>query len=408
MVRYEGAALILTAFVMDMIYEKSTRQRIKSFILSAIASIPVLLWMLAMVLEMKKGGSTHYLKEMGETGAFGPTFARFLNMTWQTGFYTLLIPPFKTQEDMDIVFNLSKLFVFCGFSFGVVYGLIKRKWEILALLIFLLPYLAIHALHSFVLPRFAIIISWIIFLIFLYGLVSFWNIINKDKKLPMPIILLLQIILIAVSLFWLSGIYKLVADSARFSPRSTSIPYVTLVLVIILSAIRCLTIPKSKITSHVTVLAFLCLMIFSNQLVFARTVGNGKANYEFKMLADWYVKNAQTGEKMVSTMPNLLRIFASRYKENFIHTNSLKTEDPVEFVKMCYEKNVTYVAWDSRLGLAPGDRYYNIWKLQKVAPLVRPQDNGPYEFVDQIRLNKRRYINIFRLRGPDNITNQQQ
>jgi len=65
MVRYEGAALILVAFVMDMIYSKSKRERIRAFLYSAAASVPLAVWMLGTVVNWQ-AGSTHYLTLFGE------------------------------------------------------------------------------------------------------------------------------------------------------------------------------------------------------------------------------------------------------------------------------------------------------------------------------------------------------
>ncbi|MFC1677962.1 hypothetical protein ACFL3G_13000, partial [Planctomycetota bacterium] len=65
MVRYEGAALIGIAFVMDMIDSKDNRDRIGSLACAAVASLPFGLWMVGTLLDFKGQGETHYLKELG-------------------------------------------------------------------------------------------------------------------------------------------------------------------------------------------------------------------------------------------------------------------------------------------------------------------------------------------------------
>ena len=60
---------------------------------------------------------------------------------------------------------------------------------------------------------------------------------------------------------------------------------------------------------------------------------------------------------------------------------------------------MTYVAWDSRIGLTPKNFYYRKWGIDRIAPLMRARDIGPYQFVTTLKLNNRRFINVFRLRA---------
>jgi hypothetical protein len=140
-------------------------------------------------------------------------------------------------------------------------------------------------------------------------------------------------------------------------------------------------------------------MIVSNQFSLARMIGNGDTDAEFKKLADWYVENA-AGEKLATSMPQVTKLFAPKYTKKFIYISRIKGDTPQEFVASCYKKNITYVAWDSRIGFTPKNIYYRKWGMDRIAPLGRAQDVGPYEFVVQLKQNDRRFINIFRLRKP--------
>jgi hypothetical protein len=144
----------------------------------------------------------------------------------------------------------------------------------------------------------------------------------------------------------------------------------------------------------------ICGMVVSSHFVVVRHLGNGKRDAEFKYLADWYVQHAQPGEQLVTTLPDVVKIFAPKHKNNFIHLSHVGGETPEAFVRHCLNANITYVAWDSRLGNAKGSSYYINWKMDRIAMLIRPQDNGPYRFLDQVKVNKQRYINIFRLVKP--------
>ena len=155
----------------------------------------------------------------------------------------------------------------------------------------------------------------------------------------------------------------------------------------------------------VTSLLLICLMIFSNQAVILSIVGNGERDIEFKYLLDWYVQNIP-GEKMVLTVPVILQTMAPKYKECFIHTNSFDANNPNDFVAECYKKNINYAAWDSRMGLTPGNRYYKSWKMANIAPLALGRDVGPYQFITQFRVNKRSYLNLYRLKPISELTHK--
>jgi hypothetical protein len=65
---------------------------------------------------------------------------------------------------------------------------------------------------------------------------------------------------------------------------------------------------------------------------------------------------------------------------------------------------VAYVAWDSRIGLVPRDPFYGFWGMSRIAPLAQPRSAGAYEFLGQIAVSRRRWINLFRLRPPQPAT----
>ena len=141
-------------------------------------------------------------------------------------------------------------------------------------------------------------------------------------------------------------------------------------------------------------------MIVSNQFTLAKMAGNGQRNAEFKMLAYWFVENSQPGEKLATSLPKVVSLFAPNRKKDIVHISNIGGTTPQEFVAKCYKKNITYVAWDSRIGFRPKDTYYKKWRIDRIAPLGKPQDNGPYRYVKQVSQNKRMFINIFRVKKP--------
>lgn len=150
MVRYEGAALILAAFVVDMIARKTRKERIITFIYSALASVPLALWLLGTIIRLKgpTGSGIHYLQELGSASGGKLVLVEYLELLWQVGFSSLFkAVPKAPQDTHEILLGLSKLVAAGSFILGAVYGLYKRCWNILALLIFFISYIMVHAIH---------------------------------------------------------------------------------------------------------------------------------------------------------------------------------------------------------------------------------------------------------------------
>ncbi len=118
MVRYEGAALILAAFVMDMIHQrKQTRANSGLFCIRYLATVPLALWLLGTFLTWKPG-TTHYFevlfsKEYAE-GFAQPVKDRtgillHIRLLWMVGFRPLLMPyPGAGEAFIEMLWKLSK------------------------------------------------------------------------------------------------------------------------------------------------------------------------------------------------------------------------------------------------------------------------------------------------------------
>ena len=401
MVRYEGAALIFAAFVMDMICRKTTRERIWAFVYSAIASIPLALWMLGTYIFWE-GGSFHYLAEMGDYSGGKIILPEYIRLLWQDAFYPLFMPsPTATKGTVDMLFGLSKVLAAVSFIFGVTYGLYKRRWNILALLIFFVPYIFIHAVHGVKHHRYLMPVVWLPLLICFYGLKSAWGLINKNKRIPQFVVIVSQGILMILAVMWLIQLFPYLEKLAPISRSSVSIPYVAMAVAVIIFAARRFVYKLKYSWRDLSILAVLSLVIVSNQFALAGVMGNGQRDIEFKYLLDWYHDNAKPGEKLaLSVAVFLSRMSSAELRPCFVATKDIEADNPADFVKACYEQGITYVVWDSRLGLIPKSRYYKMAKMYNFAQLAKPADIGPYKFITQLRANKRRYVNVFRLRRP--------
>lgn len=401
MVRYEGAGLIFVAFLVDVIEAKNNRERMAVLIYSALASVPLGLWMLGTFLDWHTQRGSHYLTELGEQSGGKILFVKYLQITWQVAFGSLLMLPMgSSAQSFKLVFLLSKIIVAISFIIGVVYAALRKNWSVLAMVVFLILYLLVHAIHSWAYQRFCVPIVWIPLLICCLGLKELWSLINKDNRLGSLIPVMLQAVLIILALCLILEIYRFLPQTQNVSRRSYYLPYIAGVLALFVFVGRIYIFGRRYTLREIAVVSFMILMIMSNHFTVAGVVGNGQRDIEFKYLLDWYLANARPGEKMVLTVPVILQTMAPTFKDCFIHTNTFDANTPQEFVQECYKKNITYVAWDSRMGLCPGDRYYKWWKMSNIAPLAAGRDIGPYQFVTQLKANQRRYVNVYRLMLP--------
>jgi len=410
MVRYEGAALILAAFVMDMIHRQSKRERIRALLYSVIATIPLLLWMAGTVLNWRAEGVGHYLSvlfsekytKLHDTGIEARTgVVKHMNVLWGVGFRPLLMPYAGASQDfVEGLWSLSKILATVSFFFGSIYGLCKRKWYILALLLMFVPYFLVHARFQAMLSRYYAPISWIALLICWFGLQGFWQLIDRDGRVPKALVLISQALVVIIAIIWLFSLIPYLSKISPVSTTSASLPYVTMILAAIIFTVRIFVYNFRHILRELSILSLACLFIVSNQFSLVQTVGNGQHNIEFKLLADWYVANAKAGEKLVTTLPHITRIYAPEHRDSFLWLGSIKAENQSDFVSKCYADNISYVAWDSRLGFSHGDPYYKMWGLKNIAMLEEPRSTWVYEFITQIQVSKRRFINVFRLRKP--------
>lgn len=400
MMRYEGALMIFIALAMDMIYTENKKQRVYSFLYAAVASVPIGLWILAIVIDSLAGGNIPYAADITAGRSEGKfVFFEYIEMTWEAVFQHLFsLDPAVSEKSFSHLYILNRIIAAVLIVLGIIYSFIKRNWYILAMLMFLLPYLVIHALQGSILQRHIVAIGWMVLIICVYGLQTIWALINKDRRFPKPVVVSLQVFFLVVVLIWLLQLVEYLPKSKNISPNSVYVPYFAMLAAGFIFVLYRFAYKLKFFMPHLCVTILMFLIITCNQLTLALVMETGQDDIEFKMLAQWYVANAEPGEKMITTMSNLLSIFVPKYEDNFVHISSMQAENANDFIIECYEKNITYVAWDSRLGLLPKDTHFKRWNLDRIVFLVKPQDVGPYEFVTQLEASQRRYIHVFKLK----------
>jgi hypothetical protein len=405
MTRYEGAALILAALVVDIIHRKDRRDVIKAIIYSALASLPLVIWLVLTIVTWQ-GGRTHYF-EVLFSKEYAKSFVEpvsnrtglllHLQLLWQTGFRPLLIPyPGASAEFADTLVKLGKTAIVLGFLLGCIFGILKRRWEVLVVLLFFVPYFVLHAYYPYPLPRFHSTIFWIALLVAWFGLQSAGGLLVRKARMPLPITVLLQMVVIIVTGAWFVSFIPYFHQAAAISPTSASMPYVTMFAAAVIVAGRILVERFRGIPRHLCVASVLCLVITSNQFMLAQLLGDGKREIEFKQLGEWFAANGQPGEKL-AVYQNDTQLFAGKNAANVV--GFPKATSPRELVDKLRQQGVTYVVWATREINSqhyPDYRYAGLDK--NIAFLNKPRSIGCYEFVGQIG-SERGYVNVFRLKG---------
>jgi hypothetical protein len=410
MTRQEGAALIFACFVMDMIYRTSKPERIRALLYSVAAAVPLMLWMLGTFANWQAENylqlfGKEYSKLYAESAETRTGFVRHFNVLWQTGFYPLLLPyPGAGNDSVRTLWNLSMTFAGAGFVFGSAWGIWKRNWNILALLLFIIPYFLIHIKFPSPLPRYHMPILWIALLICLYGFMSVWALIDKNGRVPKAIVVILQIAAVIATAVWAVSLCPYLPKLDQISPRSASLPYVGISLVGLVFAGQIFVYSRKYFLRELSVFTVMCLIIVSNQFVLVRTIGDGKREIEFKMLGEWFAANGKPDEKL-AVYQNDTQLFAGKNAPNVV--GFPRANSPEELAEKLRQQGVTYVVWATREGMSKDHTGYQQLNLDKnLAALQTPKNVDPYEFIGQVG-SQRGYVNIFRLRSPQNNTGLQ-
>jgi hypothetical protein len=405
MVRYEGAALILAAFVLDLIARKTKKEKIIAFIYSALASVPLILWLWGtLLLSMRMESAANYLEVFTKkhtqyflNSAKDRTgIIMHLGLMWNVGFKPLLmIDPKSSQESFETLWSISKFTALATFAFGTIYGLIKKNRLIFILLIFLVPYFLVHSYYPYPIPRFHSTIFWIALLISIFGVKQLWSIINSKLHLPVVVIRVFQVVVLIIALFLITPLLAYFGRLTQICSAVRFLPLVVVSAVILIVLLRVFLYRFKYLLSDAAVAAVMILVILSNQFSLAPLLGDGRQDIEFKYLADWYAANAKPNEKMAVYMCETVRIFVPESDKCFV--GFPYADNPQELVEKLRQENITYVCWASREGFSKdpwGDRVLNLHVTMPF--LVNTQDEGPYKFITQIR-SQGRFVNVFRL-----------
>ncbi|MBN1437152.1 MAG: glycosyltransferase family 39 protein [Sedimentisphaerales bacterium] len=428
--RYDLAGLAPAVFFVLVIHCNNWRSRAYHLLWGFLCVLPAGLWFISSKILLGPEQTNYYHYRYLEQDKH---FWHYFLLIWQTAFRPFIptMPVWQRPSDLQgnwagwagqlhLVGIWLKLAVVSWFvtAFawitGLIHGFVKKRAEIVSILIFLIVYLVAHFGRDSNKDRYYAPIFWIVTLITIMGFQTFYRLITSKLHLkPIVPTILCLIIFIAAIIASIAVYSSYPEELAQYSPKSVHLPLLGITaLILILVAHRLFSQTKSLLP-NLTIAAVAALLLISNQFTLATTVGNGWRDREFIDLIQWYRDNATPGQTMVTTLPQCMAIAAPDLKDNFIDINDIQADTEAEFALECLRRNITYVTWDSRLGAARGNSYYSMLKLDRILRLSNPQStyipNAPlsptnprpyavayYQIVGRVG-SPQRHINIYHL-----------
>ena len=392
--RWDMAGLIPAVALVDLI---RNRKWSKTIIMTALASIPFGLCMIITMIQLRgRPEGAHYIQVLAKDRTF--ELAADLGFYWQNicSFFNtqlLQISPSgqirRFESFNSALLPLSAPILAIAFLAGSISAVVKKRWEIIVMLVAGIPYVIIHAMYPYRLPRFCVPAAWAGLIISAYGVITFWQwFVGKPKpKLLIPILQL-----IAAFIFILWAVKILVALDYAQTSYCPVIEQLALIssLVTVGGFFGLQFLRRYKPSMRWLIIpAFLVLAVVSNTATTGFLMGNGQSNANFKRLGLWFLENAKDDDRMITTMPVWLTIYTGLPIQRFDHMANIPPQDAEDFsafIQECRVRKVTLIAWDSRLAGVPNDRYYKLWGLDRIKILGNPAEQiGPCQLVHIIR-----------------------
>jgi hypothetical protein len=401
-----------------MVTKKTKKERFHAFVYAAIASAPLGLWLLGTKLNWETTARSHYFN-LYKGDMESKVGLKFIPVIWRTAFMSLMQLPgivkatyvrltSRAQADALTsalaVFNNVNMWI-AGLSCLVafVWGVIKRNWELLALILYLILFSCVHAFRRAVHARYAVPMIWVVLLISCCGIKYCWSLVNLKNWMPKAIKIVFQVVIIVIFSIWLFRIIPFVPETFPRCTRGASLPYVTMGVIGLVVLIEVCFFKSKFLVRNLALTAFVFVIVISQHFSMARQVGNGSYNIEFKRLVDWYVENAKPGERLASTWTGTLRTIAPKYKKNFIPLTSMRGKTLEKVLQNCYKNDLTYITWTSR-GSNSSKKGVAMLGGRKMSGgnlgLSNPSDHGPCIFLKRIQSGSKRWINVFKLQYP--------
>ncbi len=386
--RWDMAGLIPAVALVDLL---RNRKWPKTIILTVLASIPFGLCMIITMIQLRgQSEGAHYIQVLAkdrtfeliaDLGFYWRNICSFLNAQLLQSLPSGQVKSFDALNSALVVVTSPLLAI--AFLAGSVAAIIKKRWEIIVMLLAGVPYVLVHAIYPYRLSRFCMPAAWAGLIIAAYGAVTLWQWFIKKPK-PKFLIPAVQLIGAVIFVLWATKIAGILWFSKKAGTlthaqnRCPVISQLTIISALVVVAgffILQLVRRHKPSTRWLIIPAFLVLAVVSNAATTGFLMGDGQRNVNFKRLGQWFFENAGDNDRMITTMPGFLPIYTSMPIKRFAHTGNILPQDAEDFpafIRECRKRNITLIAWDSRLAGAPNDRYYKLWGLDRIQVLCAP------------------------------------
>lgn len=406
MVRYECAALIAIALVMDLLKCTTKQQRWRALGLFVAASIPFLLWMLGTWLTWNPTAS-HYLKHYGHGNCIGD----YLTFLGQSAFLTLFqwppavaarfLPQTNTsaaqtlQQSVQILSVVILGIAGIGMAISLAIAVLRRKAMVLAVWAFVFLYLPVHLFRAETHHRYTVPIAGLLLLLCCVGwmdLLKLYPRVSVPRWMP----IVLAVVVAAIAVVWLGMLLAILPEIAKLYLKGRWLPWAGLTAIAAVCILEWIRQGRASGLGNLAACCLAAVAVVSVQFPAVGVIGNG-TRVEFKRLADWYLANSKPGERLADRYAGTLRLIAPSRGDDFVNmSRDLQSQTLEEFYGKCYNLNVRYVAWSPR-GSAGSKRGLEV--VGKI--LTQPRDYDRLRFVLRIEIGPGQWIHVFRLLGPD-------
>lgn len=391
--RWDLAGLIPAVALVDILRR---RKWLQTIFLGAACSVPFIISMVITYLQLKgKSGGVHYMQVMSEDGTFelvadlklyASNICSFINAPLFK--LSLIDGSIKNHSINPVITNVSSVILAVAFIAGAVLAVIKKQWALITMLIAGIPYVIVHAMYPYRMPRYCLPFAWAGLLLSAYAMSSFWRWFKNKPKPPfiIPMIHLAGALLFSI---WAVTLLKSLKVAELYCPVIMRLVVIAAVLIVAGFIVLQLIQRKRTSTAWLVAPAFLVVAVFSNAVTTSFTMGDGQQGANFKVLAEWFLENAEENDQMISTMPGYVALYAKMTRERFPHTGWIKPEQAEDFegfVNECRRRGITLIAWDSRLTRQVNDRYYKEWGLDRLEYLGAPFGGYTGKQIGQCRL----------------------
>ena len=393
LVRYEAAFLIPVVLIVDL-RSASPRRRFRPFLRAFLASLPLTVWMLGTILHWAYESQNHYVTRL--MPLTWERLTRALLFLWQAVFFPLV----TSHSDQPIaavpfIFVLWRIAAAAAFGLGIFFALRRREGKVGLLLVFAFPYFIIHVVYMYMVRRFYVPVSWIIFVICWYGIQSGWETVCRRLRPPRFMTGLLIFLVLALGCYRVSELFFRLPAAARLSHASALLFWILAATIILLTLLQLKKVHPRLFMGQVAAAVLVLSLGLSNQMILSRHLGDGSRRAEFKLLGEWYAAHARPGDKLAVYLYDLVGYYSSRRGDSVVRFP--QSNNPQQFKNSCREEGITYLVWASREGIKKNNPVYISLGLDKnLDQLSEPRSVGPYEFVVQLR-GGRGHLNIFRI-----------